>query len=216
MLKIENQLKAEGYQLIAGADEVGRGALAGPIVAASVILPQPVKFSNNIRDSKLMTAKQREKAVVEIKNQVLAWAISHIENHEIDKMGLQKANLTVLYRAVKFLKLKPDFVLFDGYKVDIPGIKSSKLIKGDQQSLTIAAASIIAKVHRDDLMIKYHRLFPNYGFDKNKGYGSAFHLSAIKTFGPSPIHRMSFSPLANLNQDSLLTISKNSEVPRGL
>lgn len=191
MMKFERALEKQGYKLIAGTDEVGRGALAGPLVAASVILRAREKIMR-INDSKKLTSGLREELSFIIKERAVAWAIAEVSHKEIDENGLQAANLKALSDAVDGLIVKPDYVISDGFKFRAGNLPVMALIKGDNKSQTVAAASIIAKVHRDILMTALHEEYPNYGFKENKGYGSARHIEAVKKDGASPWHRVSF------------------------
>jgi len=194
MRKEEKNLRQRGYQLIAGIDEAGRGPLAGPVVAAAVILPADFRNSE-INDSKQLSALQRERLFVDIKNAALTYAIGIVSPNEIDQMGILNATKLAMRQAVMKLDPKPDFILIDAVAIHVDGIPQMAIIDGDAKVFSIAAASIIAKVSRDRLMVKYHRQFPQYGFDQHMGYGTEIHLGALQKHGPSPIHRMSFSPL---------------------
>jgi ribonuclease HII len=187
----ENKLLKNGYKLVAGVDEVGRGALAGPIVGAAVILSQKSKIKG-INDSKKLKPMQREELFVKITEKAVAWSVSLIDNKFIDKKGITKANYEVLKKAIKKLKIKPEYLLIDAVKIKCGNIPSKSVIKGDEKIRSIAAASIVAKVFRDSLMRDYHRIFPKYFFNLHKGYGTKKHFAAIKKHGPSPLHRRSF------------------------
>lgn len=194
MYKEEKNLRQRGYQLIAGIDEAGRGPLAGPVVAAAVILPTDYRNSE-INDSKQLTALQRERLFVEIRNAALTYAVGIVSPKEIDEIGILNATKLSMRQAVLKLDPKPDFILIDAVAINVDGIPQMAIIEGDAKVFSIAAASIIAKVSRDRLMVKYSRQFPLYGFEQHMGYGTEFHLEMLKKHGPSPIHRMSFSPL---------------------
>lgn len=193
--KYERQLIKNGYQFISGVDEAGRGAFAGPLVAAAVILDFNRRgFFSLIKDSKLLTASRREKALEKILEKSLAWSIAVVSNKEIDNFGLGYSNKFVLQKANSNLKIKPDFVLSDymsgvDYKMNFEMIK-----QGDRKIISIAAASIIAKVFRDRIMKSFDKKYPEYGFHKHKGYGTRAHRQAIYEFGPCEIHRRSFQP----------------------
>ena len=176
----------------AGCDEAGRGCLAGPVVAAAVILPEG--FSNDIlNDSKQLTEKQREALRPIIEEQAVAWAVAFIDNHEIDKINILKASITAMHRAVDKLTTKPEHLLIDGNRFyPYPGIKHTCIIKGDGKYLSIAAASILAKTHRDEYMLKLDAEFPGYDWNKNKGYPTQKHREAIASLGVTPYHRRSF------------------------
>jgi len=187
----ENKLFKNGYKLVAGVDEVGRGALAGPIVAAAVILSQKTKIKG-INDSKKLKPQKREELYKKITASAISWSVSLIDNKFIDKKGITKANSDVLKGAVKKLKVKPDYLLIDAVKIKCGNIPSKSVIKGDEKIRSIAAASIVAKVFRDSLMRDYHHIFPKYSFHLHKGYGTKKHFAAIKKHGLSPLHRRSF------------------------
>ncbi len=193
MYKQEQALKAKGYQHIAGVDEAGRGPLAGPVVAAAVIMPEEYK-NELINDSKQLTAMQREQLFVEISNNALTYAVGVVTPSKIDEMGILNATKLAMRQAILKLDPTPDFILTDAVPVNIMDIPQMPIIKGDEKVFSIAAASIIAKVHRDHLMVKYDKKYPNYSFGDHMGYGTEVHLSAIKKHGACPIHRLTFSP----------------------
>jgi len=195
MYKTEKELKQRGYQLIAGVDEAGRGPLAGPVVAAAVIMPDGYK-NNLINDSKQLTNLQREQLFIEIKNTAISFAAGIVGWREIDEMGILEATKLAMRKAVLQLSPQPDFIVIDAVPINVPGTPQLALIHGDATVFSIAAASIIAKVTRDHLMQKYDKKYPQYGFGEHMGYGTEIHLKAIKQHGPCPIHRMSFSPFA--------------------
>lgn len=193
MHKLQNDLKAKGFELIAGVDEAGRGPLAGPVVAAAVIMPQG--YSNDaINDSKQLTEMDRERLFVDIKSVALTYAVGVVGWKQIDEMGILNATKLAMRRAVMALDPKPDFIVTDAVAINVTGIPQQAVIKGDATVFNIAAASIIAKVHRDHLMHKYAKKYPNYGFGDHMGYGTQVHLKAIEKHGPCPIHRLTFSP----------------------
>ena len=194
MMKYEREAEAEGYRFIAGADEVGRGALAGPIVASAVILKSTEKIIG-INDSKKLSSKQRESIAVIIKDKAVAWSVMEVSAAQIDTIGLQAANIKALNDAIDTLKKKPDFVICDGFKLKGKDMPTLQLEKGDSLSQTVAAASILAKVYRDRLMVNWHEDYPNYFFSMNKGYGTLEHIEAIKEKGPCVLHRTSFYPV---------------------
>ena len=186
------ELSMKGYGLIAATDEVMRGCLAGPVVAAAVIMPFPCGIEG-IRDSKKLTDKKRRILSAEIKKNALSWNIQEVSVSEIDTIGIQRASILAMTKAVKNLSVKPEFVLIDG-KISLPlPIPQKGFIRGDDISIAIGAASIIAKVYRDDLMIELDKTFPGYGFPSHKGYGTELHCSLIKRLGPSTIHRTTFA-----------------------
>lgn len=194
MNKYELNAHKNGYQLVIGVDEVGRGCIAGPLVCAGVIFP--IGYTNNeIKDSKLLTIKQREKLYDQIIQDCLDYHIVVISSAEVDNINPKQASRLGMKRCVQEIKLKPDYVLIDFEKLDID-ITSLSLVKGDQKSISIAAASIIAKVYRDRLLDELHLLYPLYGFNKNKGYLTKQHLNAINEYGPiKSIHRFSYKPI---------------------
>ena len=188
----ERQLRDRGIAVVAGADEAGRGALAGPLVAAAVVLPD--RFDpDGIEDSKLLTPKQRREAYARITAQAVAWSVCKAMPVRIDRHGLHRTNLALLRRALRRLEVVPEFVLCDGFPLKRFTIPSVGVRKGDAVSASIAAASIIAKVTRDRIMERYHRRYPEYGFRNNKGYGTETHWEALWRLGPTPIHRRSFN-----------------------
>ena len=188
---LETRLCDAGFERVAGVDEVGRGALAGPLVAAAVILPPGAEL-DGLRDSKLCTRRQRERLAERIKEVALALSIVRIRHDRIDRQGLQKCNLDALRRALRGLELAPDYVLVDAFRLKRMRVPSLGVKKADAVSRSVAAASIIAKVHRDAAMRRYHRRFPEYGFSHNVGYGTSAHWAALKRYGPCRIHRKSF------------------------
>ena len=191
----------EGYQFIAGIDEAGRGPLAGPVVAAAVIFP-PGYVNSEINDSKQLSARKREELYEIIKSDAVAVGMGVVDADIIDRLNILRATLQAMREAVLELSTSPDFLLIDGLQC-IPLLTPQKpLVKGDSRSVSIAAASIIAKVSRDRIMEIYHRQFPQYNFRQNKGYGTKEHCGAIKQFGMCRIHRKSFH-IKNLNQISL-------------
>jgi len=200
MNMFEKNAREEGYQLIAGVDEAGRGPLAGPVVAAAVILP-PDYFNSEINDSKQLSASKREMLYDVIEKNAVAVGVRIVEADVIDDVNILQASLQAMRDAVLELSESPDFLLVDGlYRVPI--ITPQKpVVKGDSLSISIAAASIMAKVTRDRIMEMYHRQFPQYNFRQNKGYGTKEHLDAIREFGICKIHRKSFH-VKNLNQST--------------
>jgi ribonuclease HII len=181
----------EGFQRVAGIDEVGRGPLAGPVVAAAVVLPSKVDLPT-LRDSKQLSAAQREALRHEILGCACDVSVASADASEIDRLNILQATFQAMLRAIHGLRFTPDFLLIDGpYQLPI-AIPQRGVVRGDQRSLSIAAASVIAKVHRDQLMGEQHRLYPAYGFQRNKGYGTAEHLQALRRHGPCPLHRLSF------------------------
>ncbi|MFY9588410.1 MAG: ribonuclease HII [Actinomycetota bacterium] len=188
---IEQQLREQGFSLVAGTDEVGRGALAGPLVAAAVILPPDFDISG-LRDSKLMTPLARERMSATIREHAVALTLVRITPQVIDKRGLHKSNLRALRAAIARLDPRPDYALTDGFPVKRMPCPALGIKKGDRISASVAAASIVAKVVRDRAMKRLHRTYPAFGFVRNKGYGTAEHWRALRDVGPSPVHRLSF------------------------
>lgn len=191
--KYEKNLKKKGFILIAGVDEVGCGPLAGPIVAAAVILPDDFKLKG-LRDSKLLSAEKREELFPRIKKAAICIGIARLNHRIIDRINIRQANLLVMKMAVENLKIRPDYLLLDGAKYKIAlSLPQRGISGGDRKCASIAAASIIAKVTRDRLMQAYHIKYPLYAFDRHKGYGTKLHYQRLKTHGPCAIHRRSFS-----------------------
>lgn len=189
--RYERTLRAQGFRRIAGADEAGRGALAGPLVAAAVILPAGFDLEG-IADSKLLTPNARDRAFDRIVRDAICWSVCRAMPSRIDHRGLHRSNLALLRRAVTLLEPAPDYVLTDGFPVRALPVPCLSIKKGDLVTASVAAASIVAKVTRDRMMDRYHRRFPDYGFDRHRGYGTAEHREAIQRFGLTPIHRRSF------------------------
>lgn len=187
----DNAVRRAGFPLVAGLDEAGRGACAGPLYAAAVIL-NPNSRIAELNDSKLLTAAARERVEQRVKRQALAWAVSAVEVGELDEMGLHRANLLAFRRA--WLRLSPtaDYALCDGFVPGGLGRPELAVWKGDQVSATIAAASVLAKCARDRYMVALHGRYPQYGFDVHKGYTTAMHRDALQAHGPSPVHRHRF------------------------
>jgi len=176
----------------AGCDEAGRGCLAGPVVAAAVILPKDFKHEL-LNDSKQLSEKQRQKLRPIIEEQAIAWAVSFVDHQEIDEINILKASYVAMHRSVDQLKTKPEHLLIDGNRfIPYKGIDHTCVVKGDGKYLSIAAASVLAKTHRDDYMEEMHQQFPHYAWDKNKGYPTKVHRAGIKEHGISPIHRKTF------------------------
>jgi ribonuclease HII len=196
---IESKLLQSGITKIAGVDEAGRGPCAGPLVVSAVILKDPTSSElNGVRDSKELSAPQRDRMYEVILNNSIAYSIIEFSAAEIDLLGLHKCNLEGMRRAVHALKVKPEYILTDGYS--IPGMTEPNLAvwKGDQVAISISSASILAKVYRDRIMIELDRKYPNYGLANHKGYITALHTAAIKKYGVLPIHRKSFSNIAEI------------------
>ena len=196
--RYERSLRDQGFRLIAGADEAGRGALAGPLVAAAVILPEDFEL-DGLNDSKLLTPLQRERCFVRIAQQAVAISICRAMPSRIDHRGLHRSNKFLLRRALRSLAVAPDYVLTDGWPVGHIPVPHLAIKKGDAVTASVAAASIVAKVTRDRSMDRYHRRFPVYGFDTNRGYGTRAHWDALERHGPSPIHRRSFKGVREIS-----------------
>ena len=195
-LKLESELWDKGFTLVAGTDEVGRGPLAGPVVAAAVIFPKKVSLPN-IDDSKRLTVEERNQLFSEIKAKALGIGVGIAAPEEIDKFNILIASLISMQRAIANLNPKPSFILVDGReKIPHLQIPQRSVIKGDGLSQSIAAAAIVAKVTRDEMMDKIHAEFPQFGFTENKGYGTAAHKKALLEFGPTRFHRFSFAPVS--------------------
>lgn len=195
MNQYENKAREKGYQLIAGIDEVGRGPLAGPVVAAAVILNTTTPILG-LNDSKKLSEAKRNELYGEIHEKATAIGIGIVSAEKIDQTNILKATKLAMKEAVEQLAVPVDYLLIDAETVEIP-IPQQALIKGDSLSNSIAAASIIAKVTRDRMMIEYNSLFPGYGFDSNVGYGTKKHLDGLEKNGPTPIHRKTFAPVSN-------------------
>ncbi len=193
-LNIEKKLWKKGFSNVCGIDEVGRGSFAGPVVAGAVIFYPNRPVPRGINDSKLLTAKKRERLAQQIKDAAKAWCVAEIAVYYINKLGIGKATQMAFRKCLKNISPKPDFVLIDAFDVRHFNRKKQKAIpKGDRVSISIAAASIIAKVHRDKLMDRLSEKYPQYGFSKHKGYGTKLHQDAIKKYGLSAVHRKSFN-----------------------
>ena len=196
----EIKLRKNGYKFIAGIDEVGRGPLAGPVVAcAAIILQAELKTFKGIRDSKQLSERQREKFYKILTNDSqVHYGIGIVSEKIIDKINILQATFLAMKKAVENLKVKPDFLLIDGkWTLENYPISQTAIPKGDQNIFSIAAASIIAKVTRDRMLVKLRQKYPQYGFEKHKGYGTKLHLEMLKKYGPCEIHRKSFKPIKN-------------------
>jgi ribonuclease HII len=180
--------------LLAGVDEAGRGPLAGPVVAAAVILDE-LKPIRGLADSKKLSAKTRDRLFDEIRAKALCFAIAEASVEEIDQLNILQATMLAMQRAVEALRLKPTLVLVDGNRLPILDVRAEAIVKGDEKIQEISAASILAKVHRDRMCLEMHTQFPQYGFDAHKGYGTAQHLQALQTWGITPFHRKTFAPV---------------------
>lgn len=191
-LEFERQALAEGYKYIAGVDEVGRGCLAGAVVAGAVILDLSKPLPVGLNDSKKLSKKNRERIAEEIKEHALAYAVGQIEADEIDQINILEATRKAMILAIQNLKLKADFLLIDALELKNINLPQKGIIKGDSVSASIAAASIIAKVYRDNLMKDFALKYPEYGFEKHAGYGTKAHFEALRNHGATPLHRKSF------------------------
>ena len=198
MLEYETELYKNEVDLIAGVDEVGRGPLIGPVVTAAVILPINY-FNENIKDSKKLTERQREKLYDLIMQDAISVAIGIKDERVIDEINILEATKLAMKEAIEKLKVKPQHVLIDAVKLDLP-MPSTSIIKGDAKSESIAAASIIAKVTRDRMLKEMAKEFPMYDLENNKGYGTKKHLEALKKYGPCKYHRMSFAPVKDASE----------------
>ena len=213
-IEIEEEGYSRGFECIAGLDEVGRGPLAGPVIAAAVVLPRGFEHPG-IKDSKSLTANQRETIAPVVREHALGWAIGVVEVKEIDRINILSASLLAMVKAIRGLKPPADYLLIDGRETIPPGwFRTGKklaesfpqqrtIVKGDQLCVSIAAASILAKVARDEIMVEFDKKYPEYGFATHKGYSSAAHLEVLRRVGPSPIHRKSFAPVRDVSPGDL-------------
>ena len=199
MLAYEKELYGQGIQLIAGVDEVGRGPLAGPVVAAAVILPKGCKISG-LNDSKKIPKSKHKEIYEAVRKHAIAIGIGVKDNQVIDQVNIYEATKLAMIEAVGQLDPKPQHLLIDAMKLDLP-ISQTSIIKGDANSLSIAAASIVAKVTRDQMMETYDQEYPGYDFAQNAGYGTAKHLAGLQKLGITPIHRRSFEPIKSICED---------------
>lgn len=193
----ENELKSKGYNIICGIDEAGRGPLAGPVFAAAVILPDGLEDCG-INDSKKLSEKKREMLYDLITQKATAWSVAYATEKEIDELNILNATFLAMKRAVDSLSVRPEIALIDGNRKANTGIEEVTLVKGDSKSVSIAAASILAKVSRDRFLYEMDKQYPEYQFKKHKGYPTALHYEMIKKYGISPVHRLSF--LKNLSE----------------
>ena len=189
--KFENEAKANGYNIICGIDEAGRGPLAGPVCAAAVILPDGCEIEG-INDSKKLTEKKREQLYGIITEKALAYGIATADEKEIDEINILQATYLAMNRAFQKLNIRPDMALVDGNRDPMLGIPTQTIVKGDARSMSVAAASILAKVTRDRFMLEMDKKHPEYQFAKHKGYGTKLHYEMLTQYGPSEIHRMTF------------------------
>lgn len=202
-LEHEQKLWQQGVQSIAGIDEAGRGALAGPVVAAAVIIPPFSRLEglwSEVRDSKQLSPTKRQELEIAIQKQSLAWGVGAVNSEDIDQLGIAVATKEAMLAAIRALHVRPSYLLIDWVKLPEAAVPQQSLIKADERIASVSAASILAKVHRDRLMIEYAEQFPDYGFAGHKGYGAATHMAAIAKYGACPIHRRSFAPFTQPNQ----------------
>jgi ribonuclease HII len=190
-LEFEKEALAKGYKSVCGVDEAGRGPLAGPVCAAAVILPEGV-IIDGVNDSKKLSEKKRESLFDVIREQALSYSIAYATVDEIEEINILNATMLAMRRAIDGLEIKADYAMIDGNKIPPINIDAECIVKGDAKSMSIACASILAKVSRDRLLYKYAEEYPMYGFDKHKGYGTKVHREAILKYGPCPYHRKSF------------------------
>ena len=187
-LEFEKEALAKGYKSVCGVDEAGRGPLAGPVCAAAVILPEGV-IIDGVNDSKKLSEKKRESLFDVIREQALSYSIAYATVDEIEEINILNATMLAMRRAIDGLEIKADYAMIDGNKIPPIDIDAECIVKGDAKSMSIACASILAKVSRDRLLYKYAEEYPMYGFDKHKGYGTKVHREAILKYGPCPYHR---------------------------
>ena len=197
----EKQAHAAGYRFIAGVDEVGRGCLAGPVVAAACILDLSKPLPKGLNDSKQLTKPQREEIAEKLKKRCLAYAVGQVEADEIDQINILQASIKAMHKAVEALQPAADFLLIDAVKIKQSPLPQMSIIKGDGLSASIAAASVIAKTFRDALMRQYHEEFPHYGFSDNVGYGTRSHWDGLRKFGPCSLHRRTFHGVVPEQED---------------
>lgn len=190
-LEFENKALEKGYKLVCGVDEAGRGPLAGPVCAAAVILPEGL-IIDGVNDSKKLSEKKREALFDVICEKAIAYSIQFADVEEIESVNILNATMNAMKRAVENLPVKADFAYIDGNRMPKLGIDGECIVKGDAKSMSVACASILAKVSRDRLLLEYAKEYPQYMFEKHKGYGTKVHVEAIREYGPCPIHRMSF------------------------
>lgn len=195
LVKYEKLAKSQGYRIIAGIDEAGRGPLAGPVVACACIIPEGLFFPG-VNDSKQLSPQRREALFNDlISDPRVIYGVGIVSHIEIDYLNIYQATIEAMKRAINKLSLIPDYLLVDGMQINHLDIPAEKIIQGDAKSQSIASASIIAKETRDKLMNEFHEMWPQYNFKQHKGYGTKQHMEAIEKYGPCPIHRMSFKPL---------------------
>lgn len=191
--RYEREARQHGWMRVAGLDEAGRGSLFGPVVAACVVL-NPRRRIVGLDDSKKLSAERREVLAARIREHAIVWAVAHADARRIDAWNIYQASRQAMTEALEQLPVAPDYLLIDAMRLDVM-VEQRSLIKGDARSVSIAAASILAKVARDEMMREWHRVYPNYGLAQNKGYATPDHLQALRAFGPTPHHRFSFAPV---------------------
>ncbi|MFZ0566265.1 MAG: ribonuclease HII [Chlamydiales bacterium] len=198
LVELEKRVREQGYRHIAGIDEAGRGPLAGPVVASACVIEEGHLFEG-VNDSKLLSASRRNALFQQlIQHNHVCYAVGIVDSETIDEINILQATLKAMREAVAKLAFKPDYLLVDGLHLEMESIPSEKIVQGDRRCQSIAAASIIAKEVRDEIMKKYHLQYPRYRFDENKGYGTLKHRQALEKYGPCPIHRRTFSPVSSL------------------
>lgn len=208
-LRYERTFRQRGFRYVAGCDEAGRGCWAGPVVAGAVVLPiteQPicaVLRAAGVQDSKRLSPERREYLVPLIQDVALAWAIGKAGPEEIDDFGIARATRLAIQRALRQLACDPDALLLDAFPLPEVKLPQEAIVKGDDLSLTIAAASVLAKVYRDGMMVDVDAEYPGYGFARHKGYGTSQHHDALNTMGPTPLHRHSWAPILRLRQEEM-------------
>lgn len=196
-LPLFNEEYASGVTLFCGADEAGRGPIAGPVFAAAVIL-DPDRPIAGLKDSKKLSEHRRDELAVEIKQYARAWAIAQCSIQEIDELNILHASMLAMKRAIESLPIKPELALIDGNRCPKLAIAAKAIVKGDDKVPAISAASILAKTARDAVMLDLHRQYPEYGFDRHKGYPTAFHLEQLSIHGVSPVHRKTYAPVRKI------------------
>jgi len=200
--ELKESYLSQGYELIAGLDEAGKGAWAGPVVSAAVVLPKEVDLPG-LNDSKLLSKAKRDELFDLIKKQAISFGVGIKDAYTVDEIGLAEAHRQSMREAIAQLQNKPDLLLVDGTGINKLGVETICVVKGDQKSKSIAAASVLAKVTRDRLMEKYNEAHPDYGFDKHKGYGTKLHEEALVKHGPCDLHRLSYTPVYQYWQANL-------------
>ncbi len=196
LFAFDEELRKKEGRVLAGLDEAGRGPLAGPVVAAAVIFPEGAYISG-LKDSKKLTSRKREALYSEILDMALSVGIGVVSTEEIDRLNIYQATKEAMLRAISDLSVVPDVIVVDAMRLPVQ-LKQFVFTKAEDRSASVAASSVIAKVTRDRIMMEYHRQYPEYGFDRHKGYATKEHLNVLRQLGPSPIHRRSFSPVSEL------------------